>query len=118
MAKNLLINKFNVRFNGERYSAGDVISDVPDKIANKLIKESNGTIIEIPGVNASKAATAAGLPKAPIAEEDQKDQIENQIETTQTDPQQTEMDLGEGSSEAELTLPIVDPKATVTKKQR
>jgi hypothetical protein len=45
---NLMIKKFNVKYEGERYGPGDIMYDVPADLAKKLVEESNGTIVEIP----------------------------------------------------------------------
>jgi hypothetical protein len=49
--KDVLINKFRVKYEGVYYGpgqeAGNVIHDLPDKIADPLIAESMGRIVDI-----------------------------------------------------------------------
>lgn len=63
MSKDIQILKFNVRRDNVRYGpgqdAGNIIYDLPDKEAEKLIAESNGTIVELPRREYIKQKTAA-----------------------------------------------------------
>jgi hypothetical protein len=44
----LRIKRFTVRYEGEDYGPGNVIYGVPEKMAKKLVAESNGEIEELP----------------------------------------------------------------------
>jgi hypothetical protein len=52
MTKDIQVLKFAVRRDGIRFGpgleAGNILYDIPDKEADKLIAESNGTIVELP----------------------------------------------------------------------
>lgn len=79
MSKDIQINKFAVQRNGVLYgpgqAAGSIIIDLPDEEADKLIAESNRTIVEIPRHEeiemkvsaAMKAATSKSSRKASAA---------------------------------------------------
>lgn len=63
--KDVQVNKFRVKYNGEFYGpgqAGNIIYDMPADMADDLIKGSNGTVVEIPkreDVAAKKGKKAA-----------------------------------------------------------
>jgi len=66
--KDVQVNRFRVKYGGEYYGpgqeAGTIIYDLPAEMADKLIEESNGTIIEIPkredvAAKSGKKGTAA-----------------------------------------------------------
>ncbi len=50
--KDVQVNKFRVKYNGEFYGPGqkigNIIYDMPAEMADDLIKGSNGTVVEIP----------------------------------------------------------------------
>lgn len=50
--KDVQINKFRVKCDGVYYgpgqSAGNILYDLPEEMADALIADSNGTIVEIP----------------------------------------------------------------------
>lgn len=41
---NILVEKYRVRHNGKKYKAGDVIQGIPAEEAEKLVKESHGSL--------------------------------------------------------------------------
>lgn len=41
---NILVKRYRVRRNGKKYKAGDIIEDVPTAEAEKLVKESHGSL--------------------------------------------------------------------------
>lgn len=87
MGKNLLIKKFYVRYAGKRRGAGDTITNVPDDLADKLVAENPGLIVEIVLTEAEQVS----VEESAIINPEQED--EPAIET--------------------VGLPDIDPKSTV-----
>lgn len=70
--KDVQVNKFRVKYNGEFYGpgqdAGNIIYDMPADMADNLIKGSNGTVVEIPkreDIAAKKGKKAAATSDDP-----------------------------------------------------
>ena len=94
MGKNLLIKKFHVRYAGKRWGAGDIIANVPGAIADKLVAENPGLIVEIV-LNEAEQVSVEESAMINLEQEDDP-AIEEAAETTET-----------------VGLPDIDPKSTV-----
>lgn len=92
MGKNLLIKKFQVRYAGKRWGAGDIIANVPGDIADKLVAENPGLIVEIVLAEAAQVSVEAPAAVSP--------ERENEV-------------VIEEAAEGTAALPDIDPKTTV-----
>ncbi|MDT8901840.1 hypothetical protein [Anaeroselena agilis] len=123
MSKDVQILKFNVKRDGVRFGpgqpAGAIMYDLSDKEADKLVAESNGTIVELPRREEAAKRQAAAKP----VERMNKDELRTYAELH-------EIDLGNAETKPEMiaaikkaeedvaqgdTLGSIDPNSTIGK---
>ncbi len=88
MSKDIQILKFNVKRDGVRFGpglpAGNIICNLPDEEADRLIAESNGTIVELPKREDVEKKVAAKTKLKPI-EKMNKDELKAYAELNKID---------------------------------
>jgi len=101
----LMINRFNFRYNGERFGPGAVIRNVPADLADKLVAEHPGNIVKLAAITEYTADTAK-LPEETVAAQEET-------------PEEAVTEQEDDSLNASVTeLPGVDPNATVAKSSK